>query len=230
VAELKHDIVTLVDVDNTLIDNDGVREDFRRDIAQQFGTAYRDRYWEIQEGLFVSLGYRDYLGAAQQLWLESGSDMELLPLPAYLLGYPFASRLYPGALDVLKDLRRWGPTVILTDGDAIFQPRKIERAGLAAAVDDRILIYVHKEAALDDIKRRYPAWHYVLVDDKLRILSAFKGAWGTSVTTVFPRQGSFANNPAAPNYKPDLTIACIGDLRAADLSTYLPLQTSMVTP
>ena len=128
--------------------------------------------------MFISLGYRDYLGAAQQLWLDSGYDMELLSLSAYLLEYPFAGRLYPGALDVLKDLRKWGPTVILTDGDAIFQPRKIERAGLAAAVDDRILIYVHKEDALDDIKRRYPARHYVLIDDKLRILSAFKRGLG----------------------------------------------------
>ena len=130
--------------------------------------------------------------------------MELLSLSAYLLGYPFAGRLYPGALDVLTDLRRWGRTVILTDGDAVFQPRKIERSGLAAAVDDRILIYVHKEAALDDIKRRYPARHYVLMDDKLRILSAVKGAWGEHVTTVFPRQGTFANDPAvlAPNPSP----------------------------
>jgi FMN phosphatase YigB (HAD superfamily) len=230
VAEAKPDTVILVDVDNTLIDNDGVREDFRNDIAQHFGTTYRDRYWDIQEGLFVSLGYRDYLGAAQQLWLESGYDMELLSLSAYLLDYPFAGRLYPGALDVLKDLRRWGPTVILTDGDAIFQPRKIERAGLANAVDDRILIYVHKEDALDDIKRRYPARHYVLIDDKPRILSAFKTAWGRDVTTIWPRQGSFANDPAAPKYKPDLTIARIGDLRTTDLSAYLPLQTSMVTP
>src|SRR5262249_45718818 len=162
----------LVDVDNTLIDNDGVREDFRRDIAGAYGTAYRDRYWDIQESLFKSLGYRDYLGAAQRLWLDSGCDMELLSLPAYLLDYPFAGRLYPGALDVLKHLRNGGPTVILTDGDAIFQPRKIERSGLARAVDGRILIYVHKEDALDDIKRRYPARHYVLLDDKLRILSA----------------------------------------------------------
>jgi FMN phosphatase YigB (HAD superfamily) len=230
VSTEKHDIVILVDVDNTLIDNDGVREDFRNDIAQHLGATYRDRYWDIQEGLFVSLGYRDYLGAAQQLWLESAYDMELLSLSAYLLDYPFAGRLYPGALDVLKDLRRFGQTVILTDGDAIFQPRKIQRAGLANAVDHRILIYVHKEAALDDIKRRYPARHYVLIDDKPRILSAFKSAWGRGVTTVFPRQGQFANDPSAPNYKPDLTIARIGDLREIDLSTYLPLKTSMVTP
>jgi FMN phosphatase YigB (HAD superfamily) len=231
VAEAMHDIVILVDVDNTLIDNDGVREDFRKDIVRRFGTAYRDRYWEIQEGLFVSLGYRDYLGAAQQLWLESGHDMELLSLSAYLLEYPFASRLYPGALDVLNDLRRWGPTVILTDGDAIFQPRKIERAGLAKAVDDRILIYVHKEDALDDIKRRYPARRYVLIDDKLRILSAFKTAWGRDVTTVFPRQGAFANDPAAlaAHPAPDLAISRIADLLATDLGVHLPLQTSMVT-
>lgn len=227
------ELVFLVDVDNTLIDNDGVREDFRSDIARKFGTASRDRYWAIQEGLFTSLGYRDYLGAAEQLWLDSGYDMELLSLAAYLLEYPFAGRLYPGALDVLQSLRKWGPTVILTDGDAIFQPRKIDRAGIAAAVDDRILVYVHKEDALDDIKRHYPARHYVLIDDKLRILSAFKQAWGRDVTTIWPRQGQFANDPAAQSTHPvpDLTIARIGDLLDFDFDFEAHLQriTSMVT-
>lgn len=219
-----NDLVFLVDVDNTLIDNDGVREDFRRDIARAYGTAYRDRYWDIQESLFKSLGYRDYLGAAQRLWLDSGCDMELLPLPAYLLDYPFAGRLYPGALAVLKHLRNTGPTVILTDGDAIFQPHKIERSGLARAVDGRILIYVHKEDALDDIKRRYPARHYVLLDDKLHILSAFKTAWGKTVTTVFPRQGSFARDPAESAGSPaaDLAIEKIGELLTIDFTGHLP--------
>ncbi|MFO0990345.1 MAG: hypothetical protein U1E67_00235 [Hyphomicrobiales bacterium] len=227
----RNNLVFLVDVDNTLIDNDAVREDFRCDIARDYGTAYRDRYWTIQEGLFTSLGYRDYLGAAQQLWLESGYDMELLSLSAYLLDYPFAGRLYPGALDVLEGLRNWGPTVILTDGDAIFQPRKIERAGLAAAVDDRILIYVHKEDALDDIKRRYPAGHYVLIDDKLRILGAFKKAWGRDVTTIWPRQGQFALDPSAEaaHQPPDLTISRIGDLLEINLEAHLQRTTSMVT-
>lgn len=227
----KQDFVFLVDVDNTLVDNDGVRDDFRRDIARDYGTAYRDRYWAIQEGLFSSLGYRDYLGAAQQLWLDSSYDMELLSLSAYLLDYPFADRLYPGALDVLGTLRKGGSTVILTDGDAIFQPRKIERAGIAEAVDDRILVYVHKEDALDDIKRRYPARHYVLIDDKLRILSAFKKAWGRDVTTVWPRQGQFANDPAAlaAHPAPDLTIARIGELLEIDLEAHLQRTTSMVT-
>jgi FMN phosphatase YigB (HAD superfamily) len=216
---LLNDVVFLVDVDNTLIDNDGVREVFRRDIAMRFGASYRDRYWDIQEGLFTSLGYRDYLGAAQQLWLDSACDMELLSLPAYLLDYPFDGRLYPGALDVLNYLRKWGPTVILTDGDAIFQPRKVERAGIAKAAGDRILIYVHKEDALDDIKRRFPARHYVLIDDKPRILDAFKRAWGRDVTTIFPRQGQFANDPAAhaAHPAPDLTISRIGDLLEIDL-------------
>jgi len=226
-----NDLVFLVDVDNTLIDNDAVREDFRCDIARAFGIAYRDRYWAIQEGLFASLGYRDYLGAAQKLWLDSFHDPELLSLSAYLLDYPFAGRLYPGALDVLESLRNLGPTVILTDGDAIFQPRKIARAGLAAAVDDRILIYVHKEDAVDDIKRRYPARHYVLIDDKLRILSAFKKAWGRDITTVWPRQGQFANDPAAQaaHMTPDLTISRIGDLLDLDLEAHLQRTTSMVT-
>lgn len=229
-------IVFLIDVDNTLIDNDGVRQDFRNEIERAHGVKRRDRYWAIQEGLFETLGYRDYLGAAQQLWLDSGYDMELLSLPAYLLDYPFAGRLYPGALDVVKRLRNWGPTVILTDGDAVFQMRKIERSGLAKAVDNRILVYVHKQDALDDIKRRYPARHYVLIDDKLRILSAFKAAWGDGVTTVFPRQGAFANDAAAvAAYPPaDLTVERIGDLLTIDIATFVRTyhstrQSSMVT-
>ncbi len=226
----RDDIVFLVDVDNTLIDNDGVREDFRRDIAVSYGTSYRDRYWDIQEGLFIALGYRDYLGAAQQLWLDSACDMELLALPAYLLDYPFAARLYPGALDVLNYLRNWGPTVILTDGDAIFQPRKVERAGIAKAAGDRTLIYVHKEDALDDIKRRYPARHYVLIDDKPRILSAFKRSWGNDVTTIWPRQGQFASDPTqAAHPAPDLTISRIGELLEINLEAHLQRTTSMVT-
>lgn len=230
------DLVILIDVDNTLIDNDAVREDFRRHLLDRFGPVMRDRYWAIEEGLFAALGYRDYLGAVQQLRLEYPADMELLSLSSYFLDFPFAERLYPRALEVLKRLGNWGRTVILSDGDAIFQPRKIARAGLAGAASDRVLVYVHKENSLDDVRRQYPAAHYVLIDDKLRILSAVKTAWRADVTTVLPRQGQFADDPEAMKAYPpaDITIARIADLIDLDLAALLRTQsptpqTAMVT-
>ncbi len=138
----------------------------------------------------------------------------------YLVDYPFANRLYPGALDVLEKLRAWGPTVILSDGDVVFQPRKVQRSGIWEAVDGHVLIYIHKEEELDDVARRYPAQHYVLVDDKPRILAAVKEAWGERVTTIFPRQGQYARDAKA--YRPaDLTVERIGDLLTHDLSELL---------
>jgi FMN phosphatase YigB (HAD superfamily) len=222
------DVVILVDVDNTLIDNDAVRDDFRRHLLDRFGAVIRDRYWAIEEGLFGTLGYRDYLGAVQQLRLEYPGDMKLLSLSSYFLDFPFAERLYPRALDVLRRLGRLGRTVILSDGDAIFQPRKIECSGLAGAAGDRVLIYVHKEDSLDDIRRQYPADHYVLIDDKLRILSAVKAAWGANVTTIFPRQGQFADDPKAMKAypRPDATIARIADLIDLDLAALIRAQSS----
>jgi FMN phosphatase YigB (HAD superfamily) len=177
-------VAFLVDVDNTLLDNDRFRDDVREHFAEELGDATRDLYWEIQERLFVDLGYRDYLGALQEAWLESGRDMRIPALSSYLLDYPFAERLYPGALDVLARFRGWGTTVALTDGESVFQPRKLERARITAAVAGDVLVYVHKEEELDDVERRYPAERYVFVDDKLRILTAVKEAWGARVTTV----------------------------------------------
>jgi FMN phosphatase YigB (HAD superfamily) len=212
-------IVFLVDVDNTLLDNDRVQEDFRRGLEREFGAEARDRYWAIQERLFADLGYRDYLGALQRYRIEYPEDLRVLSMSPLFVDYPFGDRLYPRALDVLARLRSWGRAVILTDGDAVFQPRKIERSGISEAVEGNVLIYIHKEEALDDVGRRYPAAHYVLVDDKLRILSAVKQVWGERVTTVFPRQGQFAHDPNASASYPDadLTIERIGDLLAHDL-------------
>jgi len=213
-------IVFLVDVDNTLLDNDRIQDDLRRHLEREFGAACRDRYWTILEALFDELGYRDYLGALQRYRTEHPQDMHLISMSSYLVDYPFANRLYPGALDVLERFRAWGPTVILTDGDVVFQPRKVERSGISEAVDDHVLIYIHKEQALDDVERRYPAQHYVLVDDKPRILAAVKEAWGERVTTIFPRQGQFARDAKA--YRPaDVTVECIGDLLTHDLSELL---------
>lgn len=214
-------IVFLVDVDDTLLENDRVQDDLGRHIEQEFGAECRDRYWVIQEELFQELGYRDYLGAFQRFRVEHPYEAHLVTASNYLVDYPFHQRLYPGALEVLARLREWGRAVILTDGDVVFQPRKVERAGIFKAVDGQVLIYIHKEAALDDVQRRYPAEHYVVVDDKLRILEAIKKTWGTRVTTVFPRQGKFANDPkiqAAFPKAADVTIEHIGDLLTLNLN------------
>ena len=188
-------IVFLVDVDNTLLDNDRIQNDIKRHLDREFGVPCRERYWAILEQLFTELGYRDYLGALQRYRVEHPQDVHLLSMSSFLVDYPFANRLYPGSLDVLEKFRSWGQTVVLSDGDVVFQPRKVERSGISEAVDGRVLIYIHKEQALDDVERRYPAKHYVLVDDKLRILTAVKKIWGDRVTTIFPRQGQYAEDP-----------------------------------
>jgi FMN phosphatase YigB (HAD superfamily) len=212
-------VVFLVDVDNTLLDNDGIQQDLKDHLERAFGLVSRERYWTILEDLFAELGYRDYIGALQRYRVEHPRDVELLSMSSFLLDYPFADRLFPAALELLKRLRSLGPTVILSDGDVVFQPRKVERAGLSDAVDGRVLIYIHKEEALDDVERRYPAAHYVVVDDKLRILEAVKRFWGGRVTTVFPRQGIYAHDPQVISaFAPaDVTIERIGDLLDFDL-------------
>ena len=216
-------IVFLVDVDNTLLDNDRIQNDLKRHLEAEFGAACRDRYWEILEQLFTELGYRDYLGALQRYRVEHPQDIHLLSMSSYLVDYPFANRLYPGSLDVLERLCSWGRTVILSDGDVVFQPRQIDRSGIFEAVEGNVLIYIHKEEALDDVERRYPADHYVLVDDKLSILTAVKKAWGARVTTVFPRQGQYGHDRRIiAEYPPaDLTVEHIGDLLDYELSALL---------
>ena len=214
-----HPIVFLLDVDNTLLDNDGIQQDLKEHLDRTFGASARERYWTILEDLFAELGYRDYIGALQRYRDEHPREVELLSMSSFLIDYPFPERLYPGALAVLKRLDSIAPTVLLSDGDVVFQPRKVERAGLASAVNGRVLIYIHKEEALDDVERRYPAEHYVLVDDKLRILAAVKQFWGERVTTVFPRQGAFAHDPKVLSAFPpaDVTIERIKDLLECDL-------------
>jgi FMN phosphatase YigB (HAD superfamily) len=213
------DVVYLLDVDNTLVDNDAIIEDLRQHLVEAFGAESGQRYWEIFEELRTELGYADYLGALQRYRVERPRDSNVLELSIFLLHYPFAHRLYPGALESLAELRRRGPVVILSDGDVVFQPRKVERSGLWAAVDGHVLIYIHKEQMLDDVERRYPAKRYVMVDDKIRILAAMKKVWGDRLTTVFVRQGHYALDPAIiREYAPaDVAIACIKELRAAAL-------------
>jgi len=216
-------IVFLVDMDDTLLDSDRIQADFKQHMEREFGIHCRDRYWTIQEELFNELGYRDYLEALQRFRIEYPYEPHLITAANYLVDYPFANRLYPGALDVLEHFRKWGETVILTDGDMVLQPRKVQRSGIFETVEGNVLIYVHKEEALEDIKRRYPAEHYVLVDDKLRILTAFKKAWGNRVTTVFPKQGEFALDPQVLAFYPaaDIAVDRISDLLSYDLPDLL---------
>lgn len=215
-----HPIVFLVDVDNTLLDNDRIQQDLRQHIEQEFGADACRRYWRILEDLLDQLGYRDYLGALQRFRVEHPHQVELLAMSSFLIDYPFADRLFPSAIDVLTRLCSLGPTALLSDGDVVFQPHKIEQAGLSDAVAGHVLVYIHKEEALSDVERRYPADRYVLIDDKLRILTAVKKFWGERVTTVFARQGSYAHDPAVIGAFPpaDLTIDHIGDLLPYDLS------------
>lgn len=214
------DVVFLFDCDNTLLDNDRVIEDLRAHLAREFGSAASDRYWEIFEALRAELGYADYLGALQRYRLEDQSDTRMLSMSSFLIDYPFANVLYPGALDAIRHLRSRGLTVVLSDGDVVFQPRKIERSGLWGAVDGRVLIYIHKEMQLDAVAQRYPARRYVMIDDKLRILAAMKETWKDRLTTIFPRQGHYALDPAnLAAYPPaDITIERIGELADADLT------------
>jgi hypothetical protein len=213
-----HDIVFLVDVDNTLLDNDRIQADIRLHLAESFGADCRDRYWAILNQLFDELGYRDYLGALQRYRVEHPTDVRLLSMSSFLVDYPFADRLYPESLELLERLGGWGRTVLLSDGDVVFQPRKVERSGLFAAVAGHVLIYIHKEEQLPDVEARYPARHYVLIDDKLRILDAVKRVWGQRVTTVFPQQGSYAHDPAVLRELPpaDVTVGRIGELLTHD--------------
>jgi len=206
--------VFLFDVDNTLLDNDAVQNDLSAHLEREVGLASRDRYWQIFEELRTELGYADYLGALQRYRLEHEDDEQLLRISFFLLEYPFASRLYPGSLAALARCGTVGSTVILSDGDVVFQPLKVQRAGLWQAVEHRVLIYLHKERMLDAVAQSYPAEHYVMIDDKLRILAAMKEVWRERLTTVFARQGHYANDPRELAAWPpaDVTLEHIGEL------------------
>jgi len=217
------DVVFLVDCDNTLLDNDRVQDDLRVHLANEFGAENRDRYWAIFEQLRAEMGYADYLGASQRYRPGGMNDPHLRQMSSFLVDYPFANRLCPGSLDAIEYLHSWGQMVILSDGDVVFQPRKIRRSGVWEAVEGRVLIYIHKERMLDEVERRYPAGHYIMVDDKLRILAEMKTLWGDRLTTVFLRQGHCALDPKnIATYLPaDLTVARIGDLIDCDRATLL---------
>jgi FMN phosphatase YigB (HAD superfamily) len=206
--------VFLLDVDNTLLDNDRIAQDLKDHLERSFSIEACARYWTIFEDLRQELGYADFLGALQRYRLEHQHEPRLLRMSSFLIDYPFADRLYPRALEVITHLESMGTVVILSDGDAVFQPRKVERSGLWAAVKERVLIYIHKEQMLEDVEEHYPAEHYVFVDDKIRLLTAVKQIWGSRVTTIFVRQGHYAHDPAVVNSYPlaDKTVARIADL------------------
>ncbi len=218
-----HDIVFLFDVDNTLLDNDRVETDIKTYLEQAFGAGGRDNYWRHLEELRSELGYVDYLGALERFRLEMMQHPEVLRMSSWLIDYPFADRLYPGALDIVSHVKQFASPVILSDGDAVFQPRKIERSGLWKLFEDRVLVYIHKEQELDEVARLYPARHYVLVDDKLRILATVKKIWKARVTTVYVKQGHYARElQAGAVYPPaDIEIAQIGDLVSCNFLTSL---------
>jgi len=215
-------IVVLFDVDNTLLDNDHVERDIKAHLEQAYGADVRDGYWAVLDSLRAELSYVDYLGALQRYRRDHLHDQRLLNFSSFLLNYPFEDRVYPRAAKAVSHLAGVGQTVILSDGDAVFQPHKIHRAGLWNAVGGRVLIYIHKEQMLADIVERYPARHYVVVDDKPRLLAAIKDAWGDRVTTVFPRQGHYAMDAeaVASVRTPDITIERVGDLADYDLAAF----------
>jgi len=225
------DVVFLLDVDNTLLDNDRILDDLRRHLEHEFGARGAGRYWAIFEELRAELGYVDYLGALQRYRLDiealAPDAQRLLLVSSFLVDYPFAERVYPRAFETIVRLGRHGPTVILSDGDVVFQPRKVQRSGLWDAVDGRVLIYIHKEQMLDAMQRHYPARHYVMVDDKLRILAAMKDALRERLTTVFPRQGHYALDPAeTANYpRADFSVERIGELADANVAQLFRLET-----
>ncbi len=210
--------VFLFDVDNTLVDNDRIVADLMRHLVSAVGDERQQRYWALFENLRNELGYADYLGALQRYRIEYPRDFRILTVSHYLINYPFANRLFAGSLDAVEHCRRFGETVILTDGDVVFQPLKVDRSGLAETFDGKVLIYIHKETELEDISAHFPADRYVLVDDKVRILAAVKKVWGARVITVFPRQGHYAldRQEVAKYPAPDITIERIEELRDYD--------------
>jgi FMN phosphatase YigB (HAD superfamily) len=217
-----HSIVFLFDVDNTLLDNDRVQSDLAEYLSRTFGVKDCDRYWEIFEQVRHELGYADYLGALERFRLEKMHDPRVLLMSSWLVDYPFGDRIYKGALSAVQHVQQWGPAVVLSDGDAVFQPRKIDRSGLWAAFNGRVLIYVHKEQELADVERFYPAKRYVMIDDKLQILNRIKNSWGERVRTVFPKQGHYARDPhiLATSEPADIQLDQIGELSNCPLAAF----------
>jgi FMN phosphatase YigB (HAD superfamily) len=222
----RNDVVFLLDVDNTLLDNDRFTADLDARLEQAFGATARDRYWAIYAELWDELGYADYLGALQRFRSGLEDDPDLLQISSFLLEYPFEERLYPHALDAIAHLRTLGAPAVLSDGDVVFQPWKIQRSGIWAAVEGRVFVYPHKERSLGAVQRRCAAAHYVMVGDKRRLLAAMKRVLDGKLTTVFVRQGHYAAESAGEGFDPtpDLALDHVGDLRHLHLSDFVITQ------
>jgi len=207
-------LVILFDVDNTLLDNDAIVADLRHHLEQVAGPKSVERYFQEFEEIREEMGYADYLGALQHYRAEDPYDADFMRISFYLLSYPFRQRLFPGALEVAEEYSKLGTTVILTDGDVVFQPWKIVRSGLYEAFEGRVMIQIHKEKELFCVEQRFPAERFILVDDKLRLLHETKKVWGDRLTTIFPKQGHYAHDPKIlAAYPPaDIAVDGIGDL------------------
>ncbi len=224
-SERRAGVCFLIDVDNTLLNNDRIAADLKKYLTREIGAQRQECYWALFEQIRQELGYADYLGALQRYRIEYPHEPHLLEVSRYLINYPFANRLYPGSLDVIEYLSPFGTTVILTDGDVVFQPLKIERSGIFEAVEGRVLVYIHKELELHEVERLFSAAHFVMIDDKIRILTAAKKFWGRRLTTVFARQGHYAMLPDVANYpEPDITIERINDLVGYDVAALTSLR------
>jgi len=216
-----HQVIFLFDVDNTLLDNDRMKGDLSAHVEAVFGKKADEQLWALYEEERAKHGYADFLGTLEKFRLAHLEDPRVVRFSNWVMDYPFIERLYPDALGAVRHVRQWGLPVILTDGDGVFQPHKLERAGLLDAFGGHVLNYVHKEEELESVRQAYPAEHYVLIDDKLSLLDAVKKAWGDRVTTIFPRQGHYANDAKTLTSFPpaDIEIARIADLMEHDFST-----------
>ncbi|MGY0797925.1 HAD family hydrolase [Lysobacter sp. A286] len=224
------DVVFLLDVDNTLLDNDGFKADLDARLVRDFGADDAARYWSLYDSVREDLGYADYLATLQAFREGLDADPDLLQMSGFLLEYPFAQRLYPEALEVVRHLHTLGTPVVLSDGDVVFQPRKVQRSGLWDVLHGRVLIYLHKQHMLDAVQRRFPARHYVMVDDKPRLLAEMKQVLGARLTTVFVRQGHYADEAIGKTFvpPPDIAIDRIGELVGVALGRLVPDRTPKV--
>jgi len=222
----------LVDVDNTLFDNDRFAVELSAHLEKSFNVAERERYWSLHKKRWAEFGISDYLGTMQQFRQGLQNDPSLLQMSSFLLDFPFGDLLYPHALEVVKHMRSLGPASALSDGDMVFQPRKLQHSGIFDAFHGNALIYEHKQHELDLLQQRFPAQRYVMIDDKPNILADMKKVLGDRLTTVFVRQGRYAAD-ASPELRsaPDMKIDAIADLlryTREDFALALPIQREAV--
>ncbi len=220
----------LIDVDNTLLDNDRAKADEAEHLRGLLGEAAASRFWEFYEDVRREEGVVDYpqtLARFKQAFVDQFPPETLFQLSHYFLTFPFHSYLYPGALETLAYLGMLGTTAITSDGDATFQGLKIARSGISAAVDGRVALYLHKQEHVDEITTLFPAEHYVMIEDKPSLLSILKAKMANGLTTVLVRQGKYAHAAPAPDdVPPDLSVAAIADVQQLGREQFLGLSTN----